>query len=60
MYDVLLARQAGRDLKRLPAEVFHRIIPEIQALANDPRPPGSRKLFYYLFPFALLFPGCFL
>lgn len=44
MYDVLLASQAGRDLKRLPADVFHRIIPEIQALANDPRPPASRKL----------------
>ena len=44
MYEVLLAQQAERDLKRLPADVFHRIIPQIEALANDPRPVGSRKL----------------
>lgn len=44
MYEVFLAQHAERDLKRLPTDVFHRVIPEVQALANNPRPPGSRKL----------------
>jgi mRNA interferase RelE/StbE len=44
MYDVLLSSKAERDLKRLPVAVFHRIIPEIEALANEPRPPRCRKL----------------
>ncbi len=25
-------------------EIFHRIVPRIRALAEDPRPPGCRKL----------------
>jgi mRNA interferase RelE/StbE len=44
MYEILLASQAERDLKRLAAQEFHRIIPEIKALADMPRPPGCRKL----------------
>lgn len=44
MYEVLLAGQAERDLKRLPAEVFGRIIAQIQALSENPRPVGCRKL----------------
>jgi mRNA interferase RelE/StbE len=28
----------------LPVEEFHRIIPRIKALAENPRPSGSRKL----------------
>ena len=44
MYEVYLERAAERDLSKLPAEVFHRIIPRIQALAETPRPPGCRKL----------------
>lgn len=44
MYEVYLEGAAERDLKRLPAEVFHRIIPRIRALAQNPRPPGCRKL----------------
>lgn len=44
MYEVLLERRAERDLKALPAEVFHRIIPRLKALAEDPKPPGSRKI----------------
>ena len=44
MYEVVLAQQAERDLRRLPAEIFHRIIPEIKALARVPRPRGCRKL----------------
>lgn len=44
MYEVLLAGQAERDLKRLSAETFHRVISEIKALAHNPRPPGCRKI----------------
>ena len=44
MYEVYLEGAAERDLKHLPVEVFHRIVPRIQALADDPRPPGCRKL----------------
>lgn len=44
MYEVLLERAAQRDLKRLPAEDFHRVIPHIKALAENPRPSGCRKI----------------
>ena len=44
MYEVLLERRAERDLKRLSAEVFHRIIPHLKALSEDPKPSGCRKL----------------
>ena len=44
MYEVLLERRAQRDIKKLPADVFHRIIPSIRALAEDPKPPGCRKI----------------
>jgi mRNA interferase RelE/StbE len=44
MHEVLLSGQAERDLKRLPAEVFQRVIAAIRALAMNPRPHGCRKL----------------
>lgn len=44
MYKVLLESGAEKDLRRLPAEVFTQIIPRLKDLANDPRPPGCRKL----------------
>ncbi len=44
MHEVLLSRQAERDLKRLPAESFHRTVRKIRSLANEPRPPGTRKI----------------
>lgn len=44
MYEVYLERHAERDLKALPSDIFQRIIPHIKALANNPRPPGSKKL----------------
>jgi mRNA interferase RelE/StbE len=43
-YRVLLERSAERDLGRLSSEVHDRIIRAIQGLANNPRPPGCRKL----------------
>ena len=44
MYEVYLERAAENDLKRLPTVTFHRIIPHIKALAENPRPSGCRKL----------------
>ena len=44
MYDVYLERSAERDLKKLSARDFHRIIPRIKALTEDPRPVGCRKI----------------
>ena len=44
MYEVYLESAAERDLRRLPADIFHRIIPRLQTMAEDPRPPGCRKL----------------
>ncbi|MBI4289436.1 MAG: type II toxin-antitoxin system RelE/ParE family toxin [Chloroflexi bacterium] len=44
MYDVLIESAAERDLKRLPADVFQRLIPHIKALADNPRPSGCRKI----------------
>jgi len=44
MYRILLERSAERDLGRLSYEVHDRIIKAIQGLANNPRPPGCRRL----------------
>jgi mRNA interferase RelE/StbE len=44
VYEVHLERAAENDLKRLPTTTFHRIIPQIRALAENPRPLGCRKL----------------
>ncbi len=44
MYRVLLERTAEKALRRLSADVHDRVITAIQGLANNPRPPGCRKL----------------
>ena len=44
MYKVYLERTAEKDLKKLSAESFHRLIPHIKALAQNPRPAGCRKI----------------
>ena len=44
MYEVYLERSAERDLKRLTAEEFQRIIEVIKGLAKNPRPTGCRKI----------------
>jgi mRNA interferase RelE/StbE len=44
MYRILLERAAEKDLARLASETHDRVIAAIQALANNPRPPGCRKL----------------
>lgn len=44
MHEILLERTAEKDLSRLTPAVHERVIKAIRALANNPRPPGSRKL----------------
>lgn len=44
MHEVYLERSAERDIKRLSADDFRRLILHIQALAENPRPPGCRKI----------------
>ena len=44
MYEVFLERRAERDLKRLPAGIFNRLIPHIKALSENPKPSGCRKI----------------
>lgn len=43
-YAVTFARSARRELEALEAALVARIIDRIEALAEDPRPPGCRKL----------------
>ena len=44
MYEVYLERAAERDLRHLSSEEFHRVIPRIRALSENPRPSGCRKI----------------
>jgi len=44
MYEVYLERAAERDLKKLPGNVFHRLVARLRKLAQEPRPAGSRKI----------------
>jgi mRNA interferase RelE/StbE len=44
VYKVFLERSAEKDLGRLATAVHGRVIEAIKSLANDPRPPGCRKL----------------
>jgi len=43
-YDVLFTRRARKDLDRLDRKVVGRIAPVVDALADDPRPPGCLKV----------------
>jgi mRNA interferase RelE/StbE len=44
MYEVLIARSAEKQLKKLPAQVQRKIAAVIMSLAIDPRPYGTKKL----------------
>ena len=44
MYEVYLERAAERDLRRLSAEDFYRVISHIKELAENSRPSGCRKI----------------
>ena len=44
MHEVYLEHAAEKDLKKLPGEIFQRIITHIKSLAETPRPSGCRKI----------------
>ena len=44
MYKVFLEKRAEREIKKLPAEIFYRIIPKLKTLSENPKPPGCRKI----------------
>jgi mRNA interferase RelE/StbE len=44
MYRVLLERGVEKELARLSSEINDRVIKALHGLANNPRPPGCRKL----------------
>jgi mRNA interferase RelE/StbE len=43
-YTIKFARSAGKELEMLDAVVISRILPRREALAEEPRPRGCRKL----------------
>ena len=43
-YRLVFRRSVAKDLRRLPKEDVARILKRIEALAEDPRPPGCEKL----------------
>ncbi|MBF0292622.1 MAG: type II toxin-antitoxin system RelE/ParE family toxin [Nitrospinae bacterium] len=44
MYEILLERNAEKDLKRLEPDTFKRVIKGIKALSANPKPAGCRKI----------------
>lgn len=43
-YEIRFRRSVGKDLDPIPKQDVQRIITAIEGLANDPRPPQSRRL----------------
>jgi mRNA interferase RelE/StbE len=43
-YDVVLTSSAEKELKKLSSQLIARIVPRLENLASNPRPPGSKKL----------------
>jgi mRNA interferase RelE/StbE len=43
-YHVALTASAEKELKKLPAQLIARIVPRLENLASNPRPPGCKKL----------------
>ncbi len=43
-YAVIVARSARKELEDLDSDLVNRIFPKIEALTNEPRPAGCRKL----------------
>jgi mRNA interferase RelE/StbE len=43
-YSLLFKESVSRDLRRIPSQDVRRILERIEQLADDPRPPGARKL----------------
>ena len=43
-YRVVLTSSAEKELKGLSAQLNARIVPRLENLADNPRPPGGKKL----------------
>lgn len=43
-YKISIRRKAQKQLARIPASDYKKVKAAIQALANNPRPSGSKKL----------------
>lgn len=43
-YSVRFVRSARKELERLPDSALERVFLRIEALAQNPRPPGCKKL----------------
>jgi len=43
-YKLLFKKSVAKDLHAIPKKTVRRIIKKIEALADDPRPPGCEKL----------------
>ena len=43
-YDVELTSSAERELKTLSSQLIARMVPRLEDLASNPRPPGCKKL----------------
>jgi mRNA interferase RelE/StbE len=44
VFEIVLERGAEKDLRRLSDDVHERVIDGISTLAENPRPPGAKKL----------------
>ena len=44
MYEIVISKQALRDVAELPKAVAGRVVRAIEGLSSDPRPPGCKKL----------------
>ena len=43
-YSVRFVRSARKELEQLPDAALQRVFPKIEALGENPRPPGCKKL----------------
>jgi len=43
-YSVVIKRSAAKELEAVPKKDREKLVVKIQALATNPRPPGSEKL----------------
>jgi mRNA interferase RelE/StbE len=43
-YRLLFKESVSKDLRRMPSQDVRRILQRIEGLADNPRPPGTRRL----------------
>jgi len=46
MYQVVIEKQAQKQLSKIPPPDFNKIVAALKALATDPRPHGNRRDVY--------------